>query len=48
MPQPIGVKANASRPNGINRQATRPQGRVHIAEIGTAMTLASGEYSTRW
>jgi len=47
MPHPIGVNANASRPNGIRRQATTPHGNVHIAEIGTAMTLASGEYSTR-
>jgi hypothetical protein len=43
MPQPIGTSANFSRPNGIKRQATTPQGSVHIAEIGTAITLASGE-----
>jgi hypothetical protein len=43
MPQPMGIKANHSRWSGIKRQAIRPQGSVHIAEIGTAMTLASGE-----
>ena len=43
IPQPIGTSASRSRPNGINRQVTTPQGNVHIALNGTAMTLASGE-----
>ena len=43
IPQPIGTSASRSRPNGINRQVTTPQGNVHIALSGTAMTLASGE-----
>ena len=46
MPQPIGTSPNRSSPNGINRHETTPQGSVHIAESGTAMTLASGEYKT--
>ena len=47
IPQPIGTSANRSRPSGINRQVTTPQGNVHIALTGTAMTLASGEYSAK-
>ena len=43
IPQPIGTKARRSRPSGINRQVTTPQGNVHIALDGTAITLASGE-----
>ena len=42
-PEPIGTNASRSRPNGINRQVTTPQGNVHSALNGTAMTLASGE-----
>ena len=43
IPQPIGTSATRSRPNGINRHAKTPQGSVHIADNGTASTLASGE-----
>src|SRR5580704_3851951 len=43
IPQPIGTSPSRSRPNGINRQLTTPQGKVHIALNGTAMTLASDE-----
>src|SRR6516165_2046911 len=43
IPQPIGINASRSSPNGINRQVTTPQGSVHSALTGTAMTLASGE-----
>ena len=43
IPQPIGTSARRSSPNGISRQVTTPQGNVHIALNGTAITLASGE-----
>src|SRR5215472_8656631 len=43
IPQPIGINARRSSPNGITRQVTTPQGSVHRALNGTATTLASDE-----
>jgi hypothetical protein len=48
IPQPIGTRAKRSRSNGISRLAASPHGKVHIALIGTATTLASGEYNATW
>src|SRR3954470_64160 len=48
MPHPIGISPNVSRPNGISSEEARPHGRVHIAEIGTAMTFARMPNRTKW